>query len=76
MPEQKPTDHLDEAIRASGIRVHRIAAACDVSEGTLRNWRLGKTAIPSVKLVPLAEVLGVTVAEMMGWDTPADEAAA
>ncbi len=67
---------LDALVEASGLKIKRICAACDISQGTLRNWRLGIHAIPADKLPALARVLGVSIADVMGWqDEPLEKAA-
>lgn len=66
MPE--PTHNVEAFVKSSGLPIKRIAAACDISEKTLSNWRQGVNAIPSDKLPILAATLGVSVNELMGWE--------
>jgi transcriptional regulator with XRE-family HTH domain len=59
--------NLDALLTARKVPIKRIAAACDISEGTVRNWRKGVHGIDSDKLPILAATLGVSVNELMGW---------
>lgn len=67
MPQ--PTHNIDALVKSSGVPIKRIAAACDISEKTLSNWRNGVNAVPSDKLPILAGKLGVSIDELMAWDT-------
>jgi transcriptional regulator with XRE-family HTH domain len=40
----------------------------DVTESTVERWESSKTRIPDERKLELAEVLGVTPSELMGWD--------
>lgn len=75
MPRTAPRQihNLDALISSTGVPVRRLAAACDVVEKTIYNWRYGATPIPSDKLEALAGELGVSINQLMGW---AGEAAA
>lgn len=40
----------------------------DVAESTIERWETSKVAIPDERKLALAEILGVTPSELMGWD--------
>lgn len=70
-----PTPQVGPALRrqreAMGMTVAQLASQIDVSRNTLTNYESGKTEPSASDLVRLADVLGCSVAELLGVGKPA-----
>ena len=64
---------LRQFVRARGVRQADIAAALNISEGTISKWLTRRHAVPSWALRPLSDLLGVTVEELLPQHTAASE---
>jgi transcriptional regulator with XRE-family HTH domain len=61
------TNRIAECRKAKGLRPSQVAAAFEVDQSTV--WRWETTGrVPVEKLPALAEMLGVSVEYLMGWD--------
>lgn len=59
----------------SGLTIKQLAATLGRDESTISRWENGIHGIPDTYKVLIANVLGVTVADIMIWDTAADSGA-
>jgi transcriptional regulator with XRE-family HTH domain len=68
-------NRLRELRENRGLQRYDIAAALRVDQSTVSRWEAGGT-IPDRQKLRLAELLEVSISELMGWDTEPSEAAA
>lgn len=69
---QKPANRLAALREAKGLMRSEIAGALRVDQSTVWRWEQGG-AIPDARKVELANLLGVSVSDLMGWpDAPVD----
>jgi transcriptional regulator with XRE-family HTH domain len=66
MQRQVAGNRLGELLDAANIRPAEVAVHCDVDQSTIWRWRTGRSPIPDHQKVRLAQLLGVTIAELMG----------
>lgn len=70
------TNDIDVAVpnRLRAIREQRgltrraLSMRINVTESTIERWEMQKRGIPDERKLQLAKELGVTPAELMGWD--------
>jgi transcriptional regulator with XRE-family HTH domain len=64
-----PTNRIASLRAASNLSRSDIAARLGLkSERTVYRWETGESSIPDAMKFQLAEMLGVSVAWMMGWE--------
>jgi transcriptional regulator with XRE-family HTH domain len=61
-------NRLRELREERGLTRREIAIRLDVAESTVERWETAKRRIPDERKLELAEMLGVSPAELMGWD--------
>lgn len=69
MQKQMP-NRIAELRVAKKLERYDISAALRVDPSTVYRWEEGKSSIPDDKKLELADLLGSSVAQMMGWDRP------
>lgn len=67
-----PTNRIATLRRAAGMLQVDIASRLRVSERTVDRWERGQVQIPDRQKLALAEVFGVGVSFLMGWDDGAN----
>lgn len=67
-------NRLTALMAERGVRDVKLAAHCDVDQSTVYRWRMRFSPISDEQKEAIAKFLGVTRAELMGWDE--DKAAA
>ena len=67
-----PQNRLRELREESGLTMAGLAAKLSgpVHESTISRWERSVTSIPETRKHELAELLGVSVPFLMGWDQP------
>lgn len=66
MHTEAPPNRLRELRETRGITVRQVAQACDVYDSTALRWQ--DALIPQKHLATVAGLLGVTVAQLAGWE--------
>ncbi len=61
-------NRIRELRNEAGISQKELAARLAVHASTLSRWEAGTQAIPDSQKQHLAEIFGVSVAFLMGWD--------
>jgi transcriptional regulator with XRE-family HTH domain len=61
-------NRLRELREQRGLTRREIAIRLDVTESTIVRWERLERRIPDERKLELAELLGVTPAQLMGWD--------
>lgn len=74
-PNGLPSNRLAELRAASGMKRVDIAARVDRDPQTLWRWEKGETQIPDEAKHLLADLFGVSISWLMGWE-PGEEKAA
>lgn len=73
---ENPSNRMQECREAAGLQLTEIAAACRVSENTVRRRERGISETPDRDKLITAKLCGVTVEHLMGWDRHETGAAA
>ncbi len=63
-----PTNRLRKLREVQGIAPERIALTLGVSRHTYDRWETGQTSIKDHHKQGLAELFGVSIPYLMGWD--------
>lgn len=63
-------NRLRELRESQGLKRYDISAALRVDQSTISRWENGGT-IPDRQKQRLAELLKVSITELMGWEVPA-----
>lgn len=66
-----PSNRIEELRIAKGLIRSEIAGQLKVDQSTLYRWEKG-AAIPDRHKLALAQLFGVTVSHLMGWDDSQD----
>lgn len=66
-----PPNRIQELCKATGTKRAEIAVKCKVDPSTVWRWETGKSTIPDDKKFLLAELFGVSVTWLMGWEDAA-----
>lgn len=76
MPEVRKIigQNISKACKIKGIRQKDIAAAMNVSEGSVSNWIKGTNSLDLERLVELCRFLGVTLDQIFGFESLEDNA--
>lgn len=74
-PNRLPANRLAELRLASGMKRVDIAAHVDRDPQTLWRWEKGESQIPDEAKQLLADLFGVSISWLMGWE-PGEEWAA
>ena len=61
-------NRLRELRDERGLTRREVALRLDVTESTIVRWEAFERRIPDERKLELAELLGVTPSELMGWD--------
>lgn len=61
-------NRLTELMQAAGLNKTQVAAQLGVGEVTVRRWQRGDTGIPDRQKLALADLFGVSVTWLMGWE--------
>lgn len=68
-PERpKPSSRLTELREASRLTKRSLAGLIGVHGSAISDWESGKLSIPDEHKTHLADLFGVSVAFLMGWD--------
>lgn len=67
MQKQAAPNRLKELRERRGLKHYDIAARMRVDQSTVYRWESGRGAIPDDRKLALAEVLEVSVGDLMGW---------
>jgi transcriptional regulator with XRE-family HTH domain len=60
--------NVGQLCRARQIRPEELADLAGVDVATVREWERGTEPIPDILILPLAELFGVSVGNLMGWN--------
>lgn len=64
---QASGNRLAELLEEKGLKAYDISARFRVDPSTVWRWAAGKSTIPDLIKPELAEMLDVTVSDLMGW---------
>lgn len=65
----KPSNRLRELRRDRDLKLYDISVVVRVDPATVHKWETGKvTTIPDDAKFAMAEMFGVSVSYLMGWD--------
>ena len=74
------TNRLSELRQAAGLTAREVGEKVGAVERTVYRWETGDTGIPDAKKLALADLFGVSVPWLMGWEdngsTDGEQAAA
>ncbi|MDE3032070.1 MAG: helix-turn-helix transcriptional regulator [Acidobacteriota bacterium] len=59
-----------QARKARNLTQHQLCAQLGIAQQTLANYEVGTTRFPASMLPPLAQILGMTLNELMGQESP------
>ncbi len=63
-----PPNRLRELRRAADLKLYDLSAQLRVDTSTISRWEKGSGPIPDPAKLALAEIFGVSVAHLMGWE--------
>lgn len=58
---------LDDIMKSKKIRQYRLAEYLCVKQGTVSNWKTGRTPMPSNYVYDVCKFLDITPNELFGW---------
>ena len=68
MHTEPVTNRLAELRREHRLKLVEVAAHVNKDQSVIYRYETGKTQIPDLVKLQLAELFGVTRAQLMGWD--------
>lgn len=68
MQKQTHKNRLRELRNEKCLKLYEVSTVVKADPSTVHRWETGQSAVPDTAKFALAELYGVTISHLMGWD--------